>query len=97
MSANGGNYYPNDERNRLFYEFARIVDQIKPWYVVMENVPGILTLQKGNFKKAICKEFEAIGYPNISIAILESAAYKVPQIRPRAKSKPTNKSTTSPS
>lgn len=75
-----GKRNPNDERNRLFYEFVRIVDQIKPWYVVMENVPGILTLQKGNFQKAICKEFEAIGYPNISIAILESAAYKVPQI-----------------
>ena len=69
-----GKRNPNDERNRLFHEFIRIVDQIKPWYVVMENVPGILTLGKGNFKKAIC----------VSIAILESAAYGVPQIRPRA-------------
>lgn len=79
-----GKRNPLDERNRLFHEFVRIVNQIKPWYVVMENVPGILTLQKGNFKKAICEEFEAIGYSNISIAILESAAYGVPQIRPRA-------------
>ena len=79
-----GKRNPLDERNRLFHEFVRIVSEIKPWYVVMENVPGILTLQKGNFKKAICEEFEAIGYSNISIAILESAAYGVLQIRPRA-------------
>ncbi len=79
-----GKRNPLDERNRLFHEFVRIVSEIKPWYVVMENVPGILTLQKGNFKKAICEEFKAIGYSNISIAILESAAYGVPQIRPRA-------------
>lgn len=79
-----GKRNPNDERNRLFHEFIRVVDQIKPWYVVMENVPGILTLQKGHFQKAICEEFKTIGYTHISIAILESAAYGVPQIRPRA-------------
>lgn len=79
-----GKRNPNDERNRLFSEFVRVVSEIKPWYVVMENVPGILTLQKGNFKKAICEEFAEAGYPNVSIAILESAAYGVPQIRPRA-------------
>jgi DNA (cytosine-5)-methyltransferase 1 len=32
---------PKDPRNRLFYEFVRVVSEIRPWYVVMENVPGI--------------------------------------------------------
>lgn len=75
---------PNDPRNRLFYEFVRVVSEIRPWYVVMENVPGILTIQKGNVKQAIIEAFESIGYPYISVAILESADYGVPQIRPRA-------------
>lgn len=79
-----GKRNPNDPRNRLFQEFVRIVSEIRPWYVVMENVPGILTMQKGAVKQAICEAFEKIGYPHISIAILESAAYGVPQIRPRA-------------
>jgi DNA (cytosine-5)-methyltransferase 1 len=79
-----GKRNPNDPRNRLFQEFIRVVSEIRPWYVVMENVPGILTMQKGAIKKAICEAFEAIGYPHVSIAILESAAYGVPQIRPRA-------------
>lgn len=79
-----GKRNPNDARNRLFQEFVRVVSEILPWYVVMENVPGILTIQNGSVKKAICDAFAAIGYANVSIAILESAAYGVPQIRPRA-------------
>ena len=75
---------PNDPRNRLFREFVRVVSEIRPWYVVMENVPGILTIQKGAVKQAICEAFEEIGYPDMSVAVLESAAYGVPQIRPRA-------------
>jgi len=75
---------PNDPRNHLFREFIRVVSEIKPWYVVMENVPGILTMQKGKIKEAIFEEFQSIGYKNISVAILESADYGVPQIRPRA-------------
>lgn len=79
-----GKRNPEDNRNRLFQEFIRIVAEIRPWYVVMENVPGILTIKNGAVKKAICDAFAAIGYPHISIAILESADYGVPQIRPRA-------------
>ncbi len=75
---------PKDPRNRLFYEFIRVVSKIRPWYVVMENVPGILTIQKGEVRTAITEAFKSIGYDNISVAILESAAYGVPQIRPRA-------------
>ncbi|HLO87905.1 MAG TPA: DNA cytosine methyltransferase [Nostocaceae cyanobacterium] len=75
---------PKDPRNRLFYEFVRVVNELRPWYVVMENVPGILTLQKGQIKRAIFEAFQSIGYGHISVAILESAAYGVPQLRPRA-------------
>lgn len=75
---------PKDPRNRLFYEFIRVVSKIRPWYIVMENVPGILTIQNGEVRTAITEAFKSIGYNNVSVAILESAAYGVPQIRPRA-------------
>lgn len=75
---------PNDPRNYLFHEFVRVVSEIQPWYVVMENVPGILTMNNGKIKEVILKEFQNIGYSSISVAILESAAYGIPQIRPRA-------------
>lgn len=75
---------PGDERNRLFREFVRVVEALQPHYVVMENVPGILTMQKGAVRAAIIEAFEQIGYESVSVAILESAAYGVAQIRPRA-------------
>jgi DNA (cytosine-5)-methyltransferase 1 len=75
---------PNDPRNHLFREFIRVVSEIKPWYIVMENVPGILTMKKGMIKQEIIDGFASIGYPHVSVAILESASYGVPQIRPRA-------------
>lgn len=79
-----GHRDPGDERNKLFREFVRVVDELKPWYVVMENVPGILTMQGGTVKQAIKEAFSEIGYPGMSVAVLESATYGVPQIRPRA-------------
>ena len=75
---------PNDPRNQLFYEFVRVVNELKPWYVVLENVPGILTMKKGKVKEAILQEFANIGYNNMSVSVLESANYGVPQFRPRA-------------
>lgn len=79
-----GKRNPHDVRNRLFREFVRVVSEIRPWYVVMENVPGILTINNGAVRQEICEAFTNIGYPHVSVAILESAAYGVPQIRPRA-------------
>lgn len=75
---------PNDPRNKLFREFVRVVDEVRPDYFVMENVPGILTMQKGKVKEAILEAFAEIGYPNVSIAVLEAATFGVPQIRSRA-------------
>ena len=75
---------PHDPRNRLFREFIRVVAEVKPWYVVMENVPGILTMQRGAVRHAIVEALQEAGYSNVSVAVLESAAYGVPQIRPRA-------------
>ena len=75
---------PNDPRNKLFSEFVRVVNEIKPWYIVLENVPGILTMKNGKIREAIIKEFSSIGYENMSVSVVESANYGVPQFRPRA-------------
>ena len=75
---------PSDPRNTLFYEFVRVVSEIKPWYIVLENVPGILTMKNGKVRDAIIQEFSTIGYNNMSVSVIESANYGVPQFRPRA-------------
>jgi DNA (cytosine-5)-methyltransferase 1 len=79
-----GHRNPNDPRNRLFYEFVRVVNEVRPWYIVLENVPGILTMKDGKVKDTIIEEFAAIGYEGMAVSVLESASFGVPQIRPRA-------------
>jgi DNA (cytosine-5)-methyltransferase 1 len=78
-----GQRNPKDERNVLFREVIRTATIVKPWFVVCENVPGIVTISKGKVFQAIREEFAEIGYPNMSVLVLEAADYGVPQFRPR--------------
>lgn len=73
----------DDQRNLLFMQFHRIVDEVRPLFFVLENVPGILTLDKGTFFQRIINGFEQMGYM-VSVKILEAADYGVPQLRTRA-------------
>ena len=73
---------PDDPKNRLFKEFVRVVDELKPKVFIFENVTGIVSMQGGLVLEAICHEFKSIGY-EISHAILNSAEFGVPQARPR--------------
>ncbi|MFA5075553.1 MAG: DNA cytosine methyltransferase [Candidatus Babeliales bacterium] len=75
---------PKDPRNVMFKEFVRVVSLVKPWFVLLENVPGILTMSGGAVKNAIIAEFDQIGYRGMSVRILEAATYGVPQLRTRA-------------
>jgi DNA (cytosine-5)-methyltransferase 1 len=74
----------DDPRNKLFLEYCRVVEALQPKYFVMENVPGILTMQKGTVKEAILDRFEQMGYAGTSVRILEAAEFGVPQLRTRA-------------
>ena len=75
---------PHDPRNQLFKEFVRVVNVLKPWYVVLENVPGILTMQDGQVYQEILRQFGLAGYQNMSVRILEAATFGAPQLRTRA-------------
>lgn len=74
-----------DPRNSLFIQFIRIVDTVRPRFVLMENVPGILSMKTddGTFvKDIILEEYKRIGY-NVTYKILNAAEYGVPQSRKR--------------
>ena len=72
----------NDPRNHLYLEYCRIVEVINPQFFVIENVKGLLTLNKGMFKEDIIERFSRLGY-NISFKVLNAADYGVPQNRQR--------------
>jgi len=73
----------NDERNFLFKYYVKTVEYIKPKYFVMENVPNLLTAEKGFFKKEIEDLFAKLGY-SLKLGVLDASDYGVPQNRKRA-------------
>lgn len=75
---------PADPRNKLFHEYIRIVKHLQPEFVVLENVPGILTMEKGRVYQEILHQFAEAGYPDMTVRILEAATFGVPQLRTRA-------------
>lgn len=72
----------NDARGTLFYEFARLIDEIQPKFFIYENVLGMLTHDKGNTWKHIKEIFESLDY-KINVNILNSVDYGIPQNRKR--------------
>ncbi|MDU7114180.1 MAG: DNA cytosine methyltransferase [Peptoniphilus harei] len=71
-----------DERNRLYKEMVRLAGLIKPKVVLIENVPGLLTLYEGKAAKRIYSDFENLGY-KMQSKILYAPEYGIPQIRKR--------------
>lgn len=72
----------DDPRNLLYREFARIVGDLRPEWFVMENVPGLLYFNKGEFGRHVFAAFRAQGY-EVQHKILLAADYGVPQLRKR--------------
>ena len=50
------------ERSGLFYEMTRIVDELKPAWLIWENVPGLLSSHRGADFARVLVELERVGY-----------------------------------
>ncbi len=87
----------SDPRNMLFGEYVRIISEIRPKYIVLENVEGLVDMQfmgyigitgipypDGSVTPSILRnELEEIGYHTLEPKILNAADYGVPQRRNR--------------
>ena len=73
----------NDKRNVLYTAMVRTAELLRPRAVVLENVPGMLTLYEGKAKEQIFADFESLGY-TMNVKVLYAPDYGVPQIRKRA-------------
>lgn len=71
------------EKNRLFFEYMRFIQVLKPKVFVIENVRQILTKDNGYAKETIEQIGEEYGYKVVS-KVLNSSKYGVPQKRMRA-------------
>ena len=81
-SANRWQKELDDPRNRLFFQFVKFVDIYQPRAILIENVQGIVTKNRGYAKKRIYEIFRQRGYA-VNHAILNAADYGVPQNRKR--------------
>ena len=73
---------PEDPRNGLYEEFARVVGILKPRAFVMENVPNMMAMGGGRFRKRILGAFRRAGYAVVDVAAVASE-FGVPQHRRR--------------
>lgn len=87
----------NDPRNMLFGEYVRVINQIRPKYIVLENVEGFMDMQFMGYEgitgikypdgsvtpDLLQSELKEIGYDTLEPRILNAADYGVPQRRRR--------------
>ena len=94
--SRAGKRNPDDPRNKLFKEYVRVIDEIKPDYVVLENVAGFCDMKLYDFEglqgnvyddvvlpDILKEELDLIGYDMLKPKILNAANYGVPQRRNR--------------
>lgn len=87
----------SDPRNMLFGEYVRVINEIKPKYIILENVEGFMDMQFIGYEgitgikypdgsitpDILINELNEIGYDALKPEILNAAAYGVPQRRNR--------------
>lgn len=69
-------------RAKLFRHYLRIVGALKPKTLLMENVPGMLTIGGGSIVGEIRKSLAKLGY-EVGVRILHAEEFGVPQERRR--------------
>lgn len=87
----------SDPRNMLFGEYVRVINEVRPKYIVLENVEGFVDMQFLGYKgitgieypdgsvtpDILRSELNEIGYRTLQPKILNAADYGVPQRRNR--------------
>ncbi len=71
-----------DTRGTLFFEIARIAKVKRPTYLLLENVKGLLSHDKGRTFETILKTLDELGY-DAEWQVLNSKDFGVPQNRER--------------
>jgi DNA (cytosine-5)-methyltransferase 1 len=74
---------PNDNRNAMLLAFIRLVQELRPRWFLMENVPGLAHSNNRELLGTIFEKFEAIEGYEVAGDVLLAADYGVPQLRYR--------------
>lgn len=83
FSLNNRKRHPGDERNFLYKEFVRMIKDLKPKAIVLENVSGMRSADNGEFVKLIEKDLSKASGMKVKSKMLFARDYGVPQNRKR--------------
>lgn len=72
-----------DDRARLFEHYLKLVDGLHPKTIVMENVPGILSIGGGAVVREIVQQLIDMGYNQPCVRVLSAEQFGTPQVRRR--------------
>lgn len=72
----------DDTRGTLFYEYARLIDEIKPKIFIYENVRAVLTHDGGKTWGKMQEVFDELGY-KVYHDVMNAKNYGIPQNRER--------------
>jgi DNA (cytosine-5)-methyltransferase 1 len=70
------------ERSGLFFEFFRLLENKKPKWIVLENVPGLLNSNSGKDFKSLISPLDELGY-GLAWRVLDAKYFGTPQRRRR--------------
>lgn len=77
-----GKQLGKDDDRDLFPAMLRLVEEMAPRAVMVENVKGFLAAKFSEYREGVIAKLKSLGYLS-QFRILESADYGVPQLRPR--------------
>ena len=77
-----GKQLGKDDERDLFPEAIRLIREMRPRAVMLENVRGFLDKSFADYRKYILKSIENLGY-DAQIKLLNASDFGVPQLRPR--------------
>lgn len=78
-----GKQLGQDDDRDLFPEAIRLISEIQPRAVMLENVRGFLDPNFAGYRDQILSDIKRLGYKNTQIQLLNASDFGVPQLRPR--------------
>lgn len=74
--------FSHETQGNLFYNIAKILEAKKPFCFLLENVPGLVTHDKGQTFNIILKILDSLNY-DVRYSILDASLFNLPQVRER--------------
>ena len=76
--------FDSEDKGQLIFRYVQLILELKPKCFLIENVPGILTIDQGSGMSKVYEILEEVGYTISTPKVIDAADYGVPQYRKRA-------------